>query len=123
MKIFGINIETKKELKEKISSLILKCNTLDREIDAADDEILCLKHMFPFELGQVVYDIALKNAQGKYAKKNPSFEHCTITEVTVNEKNYFSLKKRYENNDVFFTKDAAEEYLAAVCGKSVEILY
>jgi hypothetical protein len=70
---------------------------------------------FPFDIGQKVYDVALKNAQGRYTKTKPSREHCTITEVEVNEKNYFGLKKRLENNDVFFEYRDAEQYLDSVC--------
>ena len=122
MKIFGINFVTKKELKaendvlnSKVINQGLEIAELRADLDGANDEILYLKHMFPFELGQVVYDVALKNAQGKYTKKNPSLAHCTITEVMVNDKNYFGLVKRLNNNDVFFTKKEAEKFLKSVC--------
>ena len=122
MKIFGITIETKKELRakndeltKKNSELIGRMTCLADDLDLANDELHYMQLMFPLELDQVVFDIALKNAQGKYTKKNPSFEHSTITEVTVNEKNYFSLVKRLRNNDVFYTKKDAEEYLKSVC--------
>ena len=122
MKIFGINFVTKKELKaendvlnSKVINQGLEIAELRADLDGANDEILYLKHMFPFELGQVVYDVALKNAQGKYTKKNPSLVHCTITEVMVNDKNYFGLVKRLNNNDVFFTKKEAEKFLKSVC--------
>jgi hypothetical protein len=122
MKIFGITFKTKKELKAenkelayKVAEYGLKVAELEANVDSANDEINYLKHMFPFELDQVVFDVALKNAQGKYTKKNPSIKHSTITEVTVNEKNYFGLVKRYENNDVFFSKKDAEKFLKSVC--------
>lgn len=122
MKIFGITIETKKELRaknealtEKNSELIGRMTCLADDLDLANDECNYLRHMFPFDLEQVVFDVALKNVQGRYTKKNPSFEHSTITEVVVTEKNYFSLVKRLKNNDVFFTRDAAIKYLTSVC--------
>ena len=71
--------------------------------------------MFPFKLGQTVYDVALKNDKGRYTKANPSIEHSTITEVVVDEKNYFSLVKRLGRNDVFFIIEDAEQYLATIC--------
>ncbi len=108
MKIFGIELETKKILKERNAELMI-------EIEELIDELQDLSNEFPFDLGQVVYDVALKNAQGRYTKTKPSREHCTITEVEVNEKNYFSLKKRLENNDVFFEYEDAEQYLDSVC--------
>lgn len=129
MKIFGITIETKKELRAKNTELDAfntkllkrnieltdKVNGLAKVLDTANDELHFMKQMFPFELDQVVFDVALKSAQGKYTKKNPSFEHSTIAEVAVNEKNYFSLVKRLKNNDVFFTRDEAVKYLTSVC--------
>lgn len=97
MRIFGKEFITKKELKEKIASL--------------QYEMKELRAMFPFNIGQTVYDIQLRNANGKYAKKNISLEHSIINEVVVSEKNYFSLVKRYQENDVFVTKIDAETFL------------
>ena len=108
MKIFGIEFTTKKELREQNVELML-------EIEELIEQLQDLSNEFPFDMGQVVYDVALKNAQGRYTKTKPSREHCTITEVEVNEKNYFNLKKRLENNDVFFEYEDAEQYLDSVC--------
>lgn len=108
MKIFGIESVTKKELKQRVAALEVENEILYKELDA-------VATAFPFELGQVVYDVALKNAQGRYTKTKPSREHCTITEVEVTEKNYFSLVKRLNNNDVFFYQEDAEAYLDHVC--------
>ena len=108
MKIFGINFTTKKELKAINANLMNEVEELLNELDIVNES-------FPFDLGQVVYDVALKNAQGRYTKTKPSIEHCTITEVTVNEKNYFGLVKRLNNNDVFYEREDAEEYLKSVC--------
>lgn len=94
MKIFGFNFTTKRELKK---------------------ELAFMKNMFPFEIGQTVYDIALKNSKGRYSKTNPSFEHCEINEVVVSDKNYFSLANRYKNNDVFKTCGAAVTYIKSIC--------
>ena len=35
-------------------------------------ELDVLKEMFPFVLGQVVFDVALKNDKGRYTKSKPS---------------------------------------------------
>ena len=138
MKIFGINFETKKELRERNALLFDRAEQLSERVadlshalDAANDELHYMQQMFPLELEETVFDVALKNAQGKYTKKNPSLEHSTITEVVVKknpslehstitevvvtEKNYFGLVKRLKNKDVFYTKKAAEEYLKSVC--------
>lgn len=129
MKIFGINFTTKKELKYQVSVLELDLDACEEELDAYRDkletcenklaicetELAYMQQKFPLNLGQVVYDVALKNAQGRYTKTKPSREHCTITEVEVNEKNYFGLVKRLNNNDVFFNQEDAESHLDCVC--------
>jgi hypothetical protein len=108
MKIFGINFETKKELKEARSALEL-------DLESCEDELAYMKKTFPFELGQEVYDVALKNAQGRYTKLKPSLEHSTITEVIVDENNYFRLVNRFKRNDVFSSREAAENFLKSIC--------
>ena len=108
MKIFGINFETKKELRQKNVELMDEIEELIEEIDFMLED-------FPFFIGQTVYDVALKNAKGRYTKVNPSLEHSTITAVTVDEKNYFSLVNRYEKNDVFIEREEAESYLRQIC--------
>ncbi len=115
MKIFGINFTTKKELRAAVDVLTLDLEACEDELEACEDELAYMQKQFPFELCQVVYDVALKNAKGRYAKTNPSFEHSTITEVTVDEKNYFSLVNRLRRKDVFFKQEEAEEYLKSIC--------
>ena len=101
MKIFGITFTTKKELKAINISLM--------------DQLDNLLETFPFKLGQTVYDVSLKNAQGRYTKIKPSLEHSTINPVVVDTKNYFKLVERYERKDVHVTAEAAEMYLKSVC--------
>jgi hypothetical protein len=108
MKIFGINFVTKKELKNENFELQMTVKELEGEIALRDEK-------YPLELGETVYDVALKNAQGKYTKTKPSIEHCTITPVTVDEKNYFKLVARMRNNDVFLSEAAAKTYLESIC--------
>ena len=108
MKIFGITFETKKELKEQILDLQMTVKELEGEIAMRDEK-------YPLELGETVYDVALKNAQGRYTKVKPSLEHCTITEVVVDEKNYFKLVKRMVNKDVFMSMESAKKYLESIC--------
>lgn len=103
MKIFGINFTTKKELKTTIDNLM--------------DELESKIEVFPFNLGQTVYDVQLKNEKGKYVKKNASLKHSLINEVIVNEKNYFGLVERYKRQDVFLSYEAANAYLKEVCVK------
>lgn len=108
MKIFGREFTTKKELRETIDNL--KCE-FGETVSKLQHEITNMKSMFPFVMGQTVYDIQFRNESGRYAKKNISFEHSLINEVVVNEKNYFGLVERYQNHDVFIHKSEAEMFL------------
>jgi hypothetical protein len=101
MKIFGREFKTRKELKATI-------NKLENELDT-------MREVFPFFIGQTVYDVQLRNEKGRYAKKNVSLEHSLINEVVVDEKNYFGLVERYKRNDVFFYYESARAYLESVC--------
>jgi hypothetical protein len=108
MKIFGIEFTTKKELKEKIAHLECFCEGFTKELRV-------MRETFPFKVGQIVYDVALKDEKGRYTKTNPSIEHSTITPVIVDEKNYFKLVARYRRNDVFVDLVSANDYLDSVC--------
>ena len=108
MKIFGFEFTTKKELQQMVVELY-------DELEACEDELAYMQENFPLDMGQVVYDVALKNDKGRYTKTRPSLTHSTITPVTVDEKNYFSLVSRFRRNDVFFTEEAAENYLKFLC--------
>lgn len=115
MNIFGLNITTKKKYLAEQDRYADEIQMLKNEIVDLTEDLYDMVDAFPFYMGQTVYDVALKNAQGRYTKTKPSREHCTITEVEVNEKNYFGLKKRLMNNDVFYEREEAEEYLESVC--------
>jgi hypothetical protein len=108
MKIFGINFVTKKELKNENFELQMSVKELEGELAQMQEK-------YPLDLGQVVYDVALKNAQGRYTKVKPSLEHSTITAVVVDEKNYFKLVKRMANKDVFVSEASAKAYLESIC--------
>ena len=94
MKIFGMELKTKNALKTELAKV---------------------RESFPFDIGQVVYDIQLKNSRSRFTKTNPSFEHSVINEVVVDTKNYFNLVERFENNDVFTSYDDAVMYLHLLC--------
>ena len=124
MKIFGLTIMTEKEVtkineahEEALREKQFMSDYYEHGQYLAEEEINRLREMFPFDLGQVVYDLQLKSAKGRYTKTKPSFEHSVINKVTVDEKNYFGLVTRYNNHDVFFTNSEAEAWLKSVCEK------
>lgn len=115
MKIFGINFITKRELREEVCQLIFDNKALRCELEECKDGLEHRHAAFPFDLGQIVWDLVLKNTNGRYTKNTPSLEYSTITEVTVDEKNYFKLAERYKRNYVFTDFDTAEKYLRTIC--------
>jgi hypothetical protein len=115
MNIFGLYITTKKKRLEYIAKHDEEILKFKEEIDELEEALFDSYCAFPFYLGQIVYDVALKNEKGRFTKTKPSLELSTITPVIVNEKNYFGLKKRLENNDVFYEREEAEDYLKSVC--------
>lgn len=70
-----------------------------------------MQSMYPFNLGDVVYDVQLRSNKGRFTKTKPSREHCIINEVVVNKKNYFGLVDRLASKDVFTTLDGATKHL------------
>jgi hypothetical protein len=121
MKIFGLTITTKNvdavidELNVTVDDLQEENADLSLTVKELEGELTQMQEKYPLDLGQTVYDVALKNAQGRYTKTKPSLEHCTITEVVVDEKNYFKLVKRMANEDVFVSEASAKAYLESIC--------
>ena len=70
---------------------------------------------YPFDMGDVVYDLQLRSNKGRFTKSKASREHSIINEVVVDKRNYFNLVERLNNKDVFKTLEAAESHLAEVC--------
>ena len=115
MKIFGITVETKKDLRAKIAEL----ESENDQIRTYNQEIsiswMGMRDMFPFDIGDTVYDLQLRDETGKYTKTKASREHSLINEVEVTEANYFNLKKRHLRNDVFSTLEDAKYFLDKIC--------
>ncbi len=115
MNIFGLTITTKKKQLARIAKHDEEVQELKNMIIELNEELYDMVEAYPFFIGQTVYDVALKNEKGRFTKTKPSLEYSTITPVVVNEKNYFGLVKRLDNNDVFYEREEAEEYLKSVC--------
>ena len=79
------------------------------------EKLEAMMEVFPFELGQVVYDVQLRSATGRFTKTKASREKSIINEVVVDKKNYFKLVDRYAAKDVFKTIEQAEHYIKDVC--------
>ena len=117
MKIFGITIETKKELRARIAKLEAQNNQVRKYNEAIADAYEFMKTVYPLDIGATMYDVQLRDEDGKYTRTKASREHSLINEVVVTEANYFKLKKRMLNEDVFYTLDQAKKHLDEVCVK------
>ena len=114
MKIFGINIQTKKELKQEIERLRNNLIEAEAEIENCEEVLEYIRSRFPFDLDLEVFEVQLKNKNGKFTTAKPSKEHSVVVPVMVTEKNYFRLAKKFMNG-VFYEKEEAEEYLNEIC--------
>ena len=71
---------------------------------------------FPFSLGDTLYQVLLRSANGRFTKKKPSLAHSTVVAVEVDKKNYFKLLDAF-NVDYFASKESAAKHLEEVCGE------
>ena len=113
---------TKKKHKKVVAELEALIKYKDEQIEEVvkyNDELAEaleeMQSMYPFNLGDVVYDVQLRSAKGRFTKTKPSREHCIINEVVVDKKNYIGLVDRLASKDVFTTLDAATKHLDEVC--------
>lgn len=88
---------------------------LKNEVAELNKELAEMYTKYPFEFGQVVYDVQLKNNKGRFTKTKACREYSTISEAVVDKRNYFNLVDRLNNKDVFLTMPEAEAHLAEVC--------
>lgn len=113
---------TKRALKQQVKELNDKLRYIE-EVDyqlqlqnqRMKEQLDDMLETYPFYIGQVVYDVQLRNNKGRFTKTKASREHSMINEVVVDTKNYFNLVNRYKNNDVFTELNLAETHLNAVC--------
>ena len=109
---------TRKKLKAQNAALEAALETLKADcalLEAAyKAKVEVLEEMYPFSMGQIVYNVNLRSATGRFTKTKVSKEHSYVDEVVVNKTNYFKLVDRYANKDVFMTLKAAEDFIASI---------
>ena len=88
MKFLGFTFKTKKELKEEIESLnqtidALRATTQEyaRQLNRFQNDLEEMYNNFPFNVGDVVYTVELRNASGRYTSKHPSRAHSSVVEA------------------------------------------
>ena len=119
MRIF----ESKKMLRNTISLLENRLRHESEKVkevvkyneELADSYEEMLKN-FPLNLGDRLYVIELKSANGRYTKTKPCKEFSSIIEMIVDTKNYFKLVERFRNREAFFLEIEAEDMLNELCG-------
>ena len=117
MKFLWFNVETKKELRARISELEAQNTQIRKYNEDIADAYEMLKATYPLDIGATMYDVQLRGEDGKYTRTKASREHSLINEVEVTEANYFKLRKRMFDEDVFYTFDQAKKHLDEVCVK------
>lgn len=103
---------TKKKLKSELAALQTEYDLLSARYK---DMMNAVRETFPFDLEQIVYNVQLRNAQGRFTKTKASRDNSHIDEVVVDKKNYFKLVDKLNNNEVFTSLADAENYLFSVC--------
>ena len=73
------------------------------------------KKLFKVGVGDVVYDITLKDKEGKFTTEKPCLETSTVKPVKVTESNFFDIIRRIEKKDVFFDEERAKKHVRKLC--------
>lgn len=105
------------EMEVVLSDYQERCAKLSSTLDAAAEKLDNFRAAYPFQIGQTVYDVQLRNEKGRYTKTNPVCEYSKVNEVVVDKKNYFNLVDRLNAKDVFLTPEEAQARLHEVCVK------
>ena len=103
------------ELREECKEMREHNKTLCNRNEELREDLREYEILYPFTMGQTVYDVQLRSAKGRFTKTKASREHSLINEVVVDRKNYFNLVDRYNAEDVFLTREDAEEKINTVC--------
>lgn len=103
------------QLKEQLDERANLYNELLEESVRLFDMLNEYRDKYPFDMGQIVYDVQLRSSKGRFTKTKASREHSIINEVVVDKKNYFNLVDRYNAHDVFVYLEQAESHLDSVC--------
>lgn len=105
MRIFGIQFETRRELKAKVQRLT-DCLEQEREAIAVD---------FPIPMGATTYEVKLKGANGRFTTTKASKQHSVINEIIATPQNYFKLREKWFNGTLFLYSEDAHNYLDKMC--------
>lgn len=89
-----------------------------KQVEDTFAELEKSKKLFKVGVGETVYDITLKDKNGKFTLKRPCLETSTIKAVEVTEGNFFDIIRRIEKKDVFHDKERARKHLEKLCEKA-----
>ena len=88
-----------------------------KQVEDTFAELEKSKKLFKVGVGETVYDITLKDKNGKFTLKRPCLETSTIKAVEVTEGNFFDIIRRIEKKDVFHDEERARKHLEKLCEK------
>lgn len=89
-----------------------------KQVEDTFAELEKSKKLFKVGVGETVYDITLKDKNGKFTLKRPCLETSTIKAVEVTEGNFFDIIRRIERKDVFHDEERARKHLEKLCEKA-----
>lgn len=89
-----------------------------KQVEDTFAELEKSKKLFKVGVGETVYDITLKDKNGKFTLKRPCLETSTIKAVEVTEGNFFDIIRRIEKKDVFHDEGRARKHLEKLCEKA-----
>lgn len=89
-----------------------------KQVEDTFAELEKSKKLFKVGVGETVYDITLKDKNGKFTLKSPCLETSTIKAVEVTEGNFFDIIRRIEKKDVFLDEGRARKHLEMLCEKA-----
>lgn len=85
------------------------------KVDKSFETLAKQKRLFPVGIGDVVYDITLKDKEGKFTTEKPCLETSAVKPVKVTEGNFFDIIRRIEKKDVFFDEERAKKHVRKLC--------
>lgn len=121
LKMEEISIEMAKQVNRITLQLIAAKAAMKeykKQVEDTFTELEKSKKLFKVGVGETVYDITLKDKNGKFTLKRPCLETSTIKAVEVTEGNFFDIIRRIEKKDVFHDKERAKKHLEKLCEKA-----
>ena len=108
------------EQQKIIRDLEARNEYLHAQLYSVECDLESMNKLYPIDVGDTVYTLVLKNAKGRFVKKNASPDHSFVSSVEVTRANYFKLVDKIDSGEAFKDLCAAEAVLREKCGVVAE---